>query len=52
MIIEKIDDLIELVEVVDLHLAFFVLSEGGESTCGSGSHIGDLVSEHVAKRWN
>ena len=49
-IVQEHDDGVQFVQIVDLNLAFLYLSEGGQGTDGRSSHLGNLISEHFAKR--
>lgn len=49
-IFQQHDDLIQLVQIVDLHLSLLHLSQRGQGTSGGRTHRADFVSQHLTKR--
>ena len=49
VVVEKLDDLIKFVKVVDLDLALLLLGEGSQSSGRRSSHQRDLICEHDTK---
>ena len=52
LVIEQSDNFVQFVEVVNLNLSLFLLSEGSKSSGRSSPNIRDLVSEHLGERWD
>ena len=52
VIVEQLDDLIELVQIVNLHFSLLLLGEGGQRSGRSGPHLGNFVRKHDAKRFD
>ena len=51
-VVQKLDDLVEFVEIVDLNLAFLKLGERCKGSDSAGTHFINLVGQHVAERGN
>ena len=48
--VEELDDLVELVKIVDLNLAFLELGKRCKGSDSAGTHFINLVGQHVAER--
>ena len=51
-IVEQLNDLVEHIQVVDLNFTFLELGKGGQSSHCGGSDFIDIITQHLAKRWN
>lgn len=52
LVVEKGNDLVQLVQVINLNLSLFLLGEGSKSSGGGSPNVGDRVCEHPTQRWN
>ena len=49
LVVQQRDDLVQLVEVIDLHLALLVLSKRCQSSCRGSSHFRNRICQHHGK---